>query len=68
MQLNFLMVQLTHLNLNLAKRLSYISLYGLIFLTTKFAKSLAKIRIAALRFTKIFFNLTTNKKTVDLNC
>jgi hypothetical protein len=40
MQLNFLMVQLTHLNLNLAKQLSYISLYGLIFFNHKVRKVL----------------------------
>ncbi len=61
MQLNFLMVQLTYLNLNREKRLSYISsydlydlydLYGLKNLTTKTAKPLDKLSMTARRFTK----------------
>ncbi|MEY4010997.1 MAG: hypothetical protein RIT22_121 [Bacteroidota bacterium] len=58
MQLNFLMVQLTYLNLNREKRLSYISsydlydLYGLKNLTTKTAKPLDKLSMTARRLTK----------------
>jgi len=55
MQLKFLMVQLTYLNLNGEKRLSYIllyDLYGQIYLTTKSSKYFAKLRMTAQSLTK----------------